>query len=94
MRGFFLGALALVALDLVLTSGVANVAGAAVQPAAWLQKWMSPAVPLITNPVPVSSAGASTSGAPAPSSNTNKLGESTTGACPPGFPPGLKCAGM
>ena len=33
------------------------------------------------------------SGNPA-AQNTNQLGESKTGACPPGFPKGLKCAGM
>ena len=96
MRGFLVGALVLVALDLVLKSPAANVAGAFTAPTAWLEKWMSPAAPLIARPVPVSTAGASTSGGPvsAGGGSTNQLGESTTGACPPGFPPGLKCAAM
>lgn len=99
MRGFLFGALILTGLDLVLTSRAANVAGAAALPAQWLAKWMSPAVPLITRPVPVTPAGTGGAGGLLDSGNpaatqTNPLGESKTGACPPGFPPGLKCAGM
>jgi hypothetical protein len=89
MRGFLLGAAILVGLQIALRAPSSALAAAAAVPAAWAEKWMSPATPLITKPVPGSGGG---TGSPAKSgSGTNSLGESTTGQCPPGFPKGLKC---
>lgn len=95
MRGFLYAAVALVALDLVLKAPATRLAAALATPAGWLEKWMDPHVPLITAPVPAAPSSGATgldSGNPA-AANTNQLGESKTGACPPGFPPGLKCLG-
>lgn len=48
MRGFVLGALVLVALDVVLTGqGPARVGGVFGAVTGWLVKWMDPAVPLV-----------------------------------------------
>lgn len=90
MRGFLLGAAVLVGLQIVLRAPSSAIAGAAAVPAAWAAKWMSPSTPLITKPVPGPAGGSSSPGSSSP---TNALGESTTGQCPPGFPPGIKCLG-
>jgi hypothetical protein len=95
MRGFFLMAFGLVALDVLLKAPTTRVAQLASTPTAWLAKWMDPATPLISRPLPSSSSSGGSgldAGNPA-GQNTNQLGENKTGACPPGFPPNLKCAG-
>lgn len=91
MRGFLFMALGLTALEVLLKAPTTRVAVALSTPSALLAKWMDPHTPLISKPVPA--AGASNTPNPA-GQNTNALGESKTGACPPGFPPGIKCLGM
>lgn len=92
------GVLCLTGLDVALNAKGGAVAAAFATPAEWLAKWMDPNTPLITRPAPAAAASGSSSGSPGGSNpagaNTNKLGESTTGACPPGFPAGVKCLGM
>lgn len=95
MRGFFLVAFGLVALDVALKAPGSRIAAVVATPARWLAEWMDPHTPLISRPVPSSpsSGGGLDAGNPA-GQNTNQLGESNSGACPPGFPAGMKCLGM
>lgn len=91
MRGFLLGSIVLIALDVLLKAPTSRIAVAFSTPTGWLEKWADARTPLISKPVPAATAAAPSNPAGA---NTNKLGESTTGSCPPGFPPGIKCLGM
>jgi len=50
MRGFLLGALVLVSLDVVLTAPSSRVAQLLATPAGWLAAWCDPRTPLITAP--------------------------------------------
>lgn len=106
MRGFLTGVLALTFLDLLLRVPGGAFTTAIDAPTGWLAKWMDPAVPLISRPVPgaggtaAGSGGSSTetgldAGNPA-ARHVNQLGESTDGACPfpitKGMPKNLRCA--
>lgn len=91
MRGFIFGALVLIGLEVVLRSPTSRVAVLLETPTSWLEKWVDPRTALITKPVPAAAPAATSNPAGA---NTNQLGESTTGSCPPGFPAGIKCLGM
>ena len=103
MRGLIAGVLTLTMLDLILKVPGGAFTAAIDTPTGWLAKWMDPAVPLISRPVPGGKAGGSPTetgldaGNPA-AAHVNKLGESTDGACPfpltKGMPKNLKCAAM
>lgn len=108
MRGFFLGALVLVGLDVALNAPVTRVTAFLATPTRWLAQWMDARTPLISAPVPAGSAGSS-GDAPPPfgalpgGSNPGqqmKNGETfwkTHGQpnnCPPGFPPNITCEAM
>lgn len=95
MRGLIAGVLTLTMLDLVLRVPPRAFSGALATPTGWLRRWMDPGVPLISRPVPAGTATAAglDAGNPA-AAHVNQLGESTAGACPPGFPKGVKCLGM
>lgn len=47
MRGAIVTAAALIGLQVLLSTPLANLAGAAALPAQWARNWMDPAVPLI-----------------------------------------------
>lgn len=69
MKGFAAGALALIALQIFLSTPLASLSTAAALPARWAQAWMSPYAPLIparagTTTTPA--APAATGTAPAP----------------------------
>lgn len=76
MRGFLLGALALTALDLVLSSPVERTGGLFTAVTKWLQEWMSPDVPLIPDR---GGGGAVAPPNPFPGVNPRQ------GLCPPGY---------
>lgn len=81
MRGFFLGALILIGLDLVTTAPSSRVAQLVVTPAAWLAAWMDPHTPLISRPVPDNGGPPNNPGVPP------GAGSAQPGTPPLGFPP-------
>jgi hypothetical protein len=84
VRGFFLGALILIGLDLATKAPASRIAQLASTPAAWLAAWMDPHTPLISKPVPGSS---STPASTKPAVNAQGLTTvaPVNGVCPTGF---------
>jgi hypothetical protein len=68
MRGFFLGAIVLVTLDVLLKAPSTRIAVALATPTEWLAKWVDAETPLITAPIPSSTAAPA-----APSATGNSL---------------------
>jgi hypothetical protein len=78
VRGFFLGCLVLIGLDVATRAPASRLAELAATPAAWLAAWMDPHTPLITRPVPSSAAASAAGGGSSAvhlSGKPNQLGE-------------------
>ncbi len=83
MRGFLLGALILIGLEVALTSSAPRIAGALPPVTGWLVSWTDPTVPLIPGPAPGPAPGKKTG----PGSAPGKTVRQRAGKCPPGYLP-------
>lgn len=106
MRGFFLGALLLIGLDVALHAPTSRFASMLATPTRWLAEWTNAGTPLISAPIPApSSSSGGTDNPPGAGGTTPKgspgsqmkQGETywrnhgQPNNCPPGFPPNITC---